>query len=464
MISIFNLDLAILSRIQFAFTIGFHIIWPTITIGLALFLLIFEVTYLRKKDPLFLSLYKFWVKVFALAFGIGVVTGIPLSYQFGTNFSSLTHIAGGVLGPLISVEVMTAFFLEAAFIGVMVFGLGKVHRYVHLLATFLVALGTHHSAFWIITANSWMHTPAGYEIIDKIFVPTSWSAIIFNPSMPYRLAHALIASYISAALLILGISGWYLLKKRNIEFGIRGLKIALVVLLVFTPLQVIIGDLSGINVLKHQPVKIAAMEGLWETKKGVPLVLFGIPDTQQEKNHYTLSIPKLTSFILTHDFNGEVKGLKHWPKEERPPVSSVFYGFRLMVGLGFLFLLVSFWGLKNCWFSREPLYFHRWYLRLTVFCIPLGIIATITGWIVAETGRQPYVIYGLLKTKDALSPVVPSLVAVSLIGFVFVYFLMFVSFVYYFIGLIKKGPEAHISPSEEQWLEVASHSSRFKPD
>lgn len=458
-----DLDLAILSRIQFAFTIGFHIIWPTLTIGLGLFLFIFEVAWIKSKKIIFLTLYKFWVKIFALAFGMGVVTGIPLSYQFGTNFSGLSYHAGPILGPLISVEVMTAFFLEAAFIGVMLFGFGKVHRYVHLLATALVMLGTHHSAFWIIAANSWMHTPAGFEIIDKVFVPTSWWKIIFNPSMPYRLSHALIASYISAALFLLGISAWYVLKKRSLDFAQSGLKIALIILSVMTPLQIIIGDLSGLNVLKHQPVKIAAMEGLWETKRGASLVLFAVPDTEKETNRYSIEIPKLSSFILTHDFNGEIKGLKYWPKEERPPMASVFYGFRIMVGLGFLFLLVSLWGIKVFWLSKSALQENVNYLKLAVFCIPLGFVATITGWIVAETGRQPYVVYGLLKTKEALSPIVPSLVAITLIGFIFVYALMFGAFLYYLIQFIKKGPEAYQDLAEKKWLELATHSSRFSP-
>lgn len=459
------LNLEILSRFQFAFTIGFHIIWPTLTIGLGLFLVILESLWLKTKNPVYQDLYKFWVKIFALAFGMGIVTGIPLSYQFGTNFSGLSESAGSVLGPLISVEVMTAFFLEAAFIGVMLFGWGRVHPLIHYLATWCVVLGTHNSAFWIIVANSWMQTPQGAQMIDGNFFVTSWKEVILNPSMPYRLIHAVLASYVTGAFLVLGISAWYLLKKQHLKIETMGFKTALIFATVLVPIQIFMGDMHGLNTLKYQPAKVAAMEGLWDTKTGVPLLLFAVPDPKAEKNHFEIAIPKLTSLILTHHLEGEVVGLKHWPKAERPPVSIVFYSFRIMVGLGFLFLLYVVIG--NYLNFRKKLD-RPWFLWACVLATPLGFVATICGWIVTEVGRQPYVIYGLLKTKDALSPVIPQAVFGSLIGFIITYTLMFCAFLYYFHLQIKKGPQVSVrgKPDEEdtEWLHVATHTTHLTQD
>lgn len=453
------LDLAILSRIQFAFTIGFHIIWPTITIGLGLFLLILETLWLKKHDSIYKELYQFWAKIFALAFGMGVVTGLPLAYQFGTNFSGLSETAGNIIGPLMSVEVMTAFFLEAAFIGVMLFGWQRVPPIIHYIATICVVVGTHNSAFWIIVTNSWMQTPSGTEFIKGVFEVTDWHKIIFNPSMPYRLTHSLLSSYISASLLVVGVSAWYLLKKRELIFARRAFSMGIAALCILVPLQIVMGDLHGLQVKRTQPVKVAAMEGLWDTSKGVPLVLFAIPDVVKEQNNYVVSIPKLTSFILTHEWDGEVLGLKNWPKEERPPVSTVFYSFRIMVGLGFWFLLIGFVGLLA---RNSPIY-----QRLCILTAPFGIVATICGWIVAEVGRQPYCVYGYLKTKDAVSLIVPEAVLGSLIGFIVTYSIMLFAFLFYCRHLIKKGPAAIIPPTnheEAEWLHLATHTTHLTQD
>lgn len=459
------LDLSLLSRLQFAFTVGFHIIWPTLTIGLGLFLLILESFWLKTKNPVYKTLYRFWVKIFALAFGMGIVTGVPLSYQFGTNFSGFSEAAGSVIGPLVSVEVMTAFFLEAAFIGVMLFGWDKVHPLVHYFATWFVVIGTHNSAFWIIVANSWMQTPQGVNFIDGNFFVTSWKEVIFNPSMPYRLIHAVLASYVTGAFLILGISAWYLLKHQYEKIEKMGLKTALFVGAILVPLQIFMGDMHGLNTLEHQPVKVAAMEGLWDTTKGAPLLLFAVPDSEAEKNDYAIAIPNLTSLILTHQWDGEVLGLKHWPKNERPPVSIVFYAFRIMVGLGFLFLFTIIVGLILN--ARNKLN-NKFYLWGCVLLTPMGFVATICGWIVTEVGRQPYVVYGFLRTKDAVSPVIPEAVFGSLIGFIVTYTLMFFAFLYYFHILIKKGPELpgreKSDETETEWLHVATHTTHLTQD
>lgn len=462
----FDLDLALLSRLQFAFTIGFHIIWPTLTIGLGLFLFILESIWLRTHNVLYKDLYQFWAKIFALAFGMGIVTGIPLSYQFGTNFSGLSEVAGSVLGPLLSVEVMTAFFLEAAFIGVMLFGWKKVPPYIHYLATFFVVVGTHNSAFWIISANSWMQTPQGVELLDNgLFAVTSWREVIFNPSMPYRLVHSLLASYLTAALVVLGICAWYLLHKKHGPIARKGFNLALIFVCVLAPLQILMGDFHGLQVRRDQPVKLAAIEGLWETTQGAPLALFAIPNLEKEENEHEIKIPQLGSLILTHEWNGEVKGLKEWPAEERPPVMIVFYTFRIMVGLGMLFLLIAAIGLYSH-LRRTTL--PKFYLWLCTLSIPLGFIATICGWITAEVGRQPYVVYGFLKTKDAVSPVVPEAVFGSLIGFVTTYTLMFFAFLFYCHHLIKKGPHITLAErmdvEETEWLHLATHTTHLTHD
>jgi cytochrome d ubiquinol oxidase subunit I len=453
----------ILSRAQFAFTIGFHIIWPTVNIGLGLFLLIMEIMWLKTNNKVYLSLYKFWVKIFALAFGMGVVTGIPMSFQFGTNFSKFSELAGSVIGPLIGVEVMTAFFLEAAFIGVMIFGWKRFSPKIHLTATLLVVLGTHHSAFWILSLNSWMHTPDGIHIVDGIIRIDDWLKVIFNPSFPYRLIHMILACYTTASLLLAGIFSYYIIKHKYLEVSKKGLSLALWVLLIIVPLQIFMGDMHGLNTIKYQPLKIAAMEGLWDTSKGAPTVLFGIPSEKLEKNLYSIEIPKLSSIILTHDPNGEVKGIKEWPKDSRPNIPLVFYTFRIMVGLGFIFLFTSIIGLilrfKNKLYSYKP------FLWLCVLLTPAGFISTISGWIVAEAGRQPWVINNILKTSKSISDVRPELVIGSFSTFLIVYPIIFIAFLVYSGFLVKKGPLSpddvlkEMDKEDSKWVPTASHTT-----
>ena len=432
------MDALLLSRIQFGFTIGFHILFPTLTIGLAWFLVFFEARWRRTQQPYWIELYRFWVKIFALTFGMGVVSGLVLSYQFGTNFSRFSEIAGPVMGPLLSVEVLTAFFVEAGFLGIMLFGWNKVGPRLHFLATLLVAIGTTNSAFWILSANSFMHTPQGAEWIDGRLVPVDWLAVVFNPSCPYRLAHRLLASAITAALVLAGGSAWCLYRKLYREAGLAGLKTALVALALATPTQIVVGDFHGLNVREHQPMKVAAMEGLWQTTQGAPLVLFALPDQDAQTNHYALEIPKLASLILTHDLDGEVKGLNEVAAEMQPPVIPVFFGFRIMVGLGFWFLLLTALGLW-CW-MRGRLEQSPRLLQAFMLSTPLGFIATLAGWIVAETGRQPWLVHGLIRTAEGISPVPAASVAVSLALFVIVYGILLIAYLYFVLALVRKGP------------------------
>lgn len=455
------LDPALLSRIQFGFTASFHMIWPALTIGLVLFLVILEALWLATGKNTYIVIYKFWVKIFALAFAMGVVTGIPLAFEFGTNFSELSRVAGPILGPLLSVEVMTAFFLEAAFIGVMLFGFGRVSKWVHFMATLLVCIGTHNSAFWILVANSWLQTPTGAEMVGDIFEVTSWRDVILNPSMIYRFPHMLFASYITGMLAVSGLAAWYLLRNRNRDFAIKTIRIAVVTLAIITPMQIFLGDSQGLNIKENQPLKVAAMEGLWETSRGAPLVLFAIPDAESETNKFSVEIPKLSSFILTHSWDGEVKGLKDWPKEDRPNVSLVFFFFRIMVGLGMLYAAVSLFGLFLVF--RKRLIHTNWFLKVLLFLSPTGILATLSGWYVTEFGRQPWIIYNFLRTRDAAS-ILPSVsIVISLTAITVIYLLMFWSFLYYSKTQILKGPEK-LHEDDNEWLHLATHTSHLTED
>ncbi|MAF96722.1 MAG: cytochrome ubiquinol oxidase subunit I [Rhodospirillaceae bacterium] len=433
-----ELDPLLLSRVQFAFVVTFHIIFPSFTIGLASYLAVLEAAWLKTGDEDFKALYHFWTKVFAVSFGMGVVSGIVMSYQFGTNWSRFSDIAGNILGPLLNYEVLTAFFLEAGFLGIMLFGWGRVSRRVHFFATLMVAFGTLLSVFWIIAANSWMHTPAGYEIRDGIFIPVDWVQVIFNPSFPYRFVHMVFAAFLTTSFVVCGVAAWDLVEGRFIRRAKIMLGMGIGTITVLAPLQIVAGDLHGINVLEHQPAKIAAMEGHWETKRGAPFVVFAIPDSEAETNHLEVAIPKLGSFILTRSFDGEVKGLKEWAKEDRPPVFIVFWAFRVMIGIGSLMVVVGVVGAYLAW--RRRLFDTRWFLQLCRLASPAGFIAIIAGWFTAEVGRQPYVVYGLVRTADAVSPVTGGSVATSLLLFFLTYVVIFTAAIYYLLGLLRKGP------------------------
>ncbi|MDX3772577.1 cytochrome ubiquinol oxidase subunit I [Chromatiaceae bacterium AAb-1] len=436
-----ELDAALLSRLQFAFTISFHILFPSITIGLATLIAIWEGLWLKTANPVYLQLAKFWIKPFAITFGMGVVSGIVLSYEFGTNFSEFSRVAGAVIGPLMAYEVLTAFFLEAGFLGIMLFGWQRVGPRLHFFATVTVAIGTWISAFWIIAANSWMHTPAGYELIDGVFHASSWFEVIFNPSMPYRLTHMLLAAFITATFVVMATSAWYLKQNREHAFARKGLSMTLWLALILTPLQAFVGDLHGLNVKEHQPVKLAAMEGIWpEKEQGAPLLLFAIPDKNAEKNHFEIAIPKLASLILTHDPDGELTGLTSVPPDQRPNVAVVFYSFRIMVGIGLLMIAVSIAG---AWLRyRKTLYRSRWFLTLCSWMAPSGIIAVLAGWYVVEVGRQPWLVQGLIRTTDVISPLPAERVLFSLTLFVITYSLLFAVYLYFMRKLIRKGPPA----------------------
>jgi cytochrome d ubiquinol oxidase subunit I len=439
-----ELDAILLSRVQFGFTIAFHILFPTLTIGLGVFLAIVEALWLRTGAAHWERLYRFWVRVFGLAFGMGVVTGVVLSYEIGTNFSRYAAITGNVLGPLFSYEVLSAFFLEAGFIGIMLFGWGRVGPRLHFLATLMVATGTLISAFWIIAANSWMQTPQGHVWRDGVFQVESWWVVIFNPSMPTRFLHMVLAALVTAMFVIAGVSALHLLTRRHLDTARPALRLAIGLAAVLVPLQIFIGDQSGLAVAKHQPVKLAAIEGLWETTRGASLLLFALPDQAAATNHYELGIPKVASLLITHDLDGEIKGLREVPPADRPHVVTVFWSFRVMVGIGFAMLAMAWFGAFLAW--RGWIDTARWYLALLLPLVPAGFVATLAGWITAEVGRQPWVVYGLMRTADAVSPVAASSVATSLLLFVLVYNLLLFAYLWYLTKLVWRGPQAPEPP------------------
>jgi cytochrome d ubiquinol oxidase subunit I len=429
-----ELDALILSRMQFAANISFHILFPTITIALCWFLLFFRVRFVQTRDPAWEEAYYFWTKVFALTFALGVVSGIVMSFQFGTNWPGFMERTGNIAGPLLGYEVLTAFFLEASFLGIMLFGRGRVSERVHLTATFLVAFGTTMSAFWILSLNSWMHTPAGYEIVNGQFLPTDWLAVIFNPSFPYRFTHKLLASALTASFLIAGLCAWQLLKGSATRGTHKALRAAIFTASIAMPLQFLAGDAHGLNTLEHQPAKVAAMEGVWETERGAPLTLFGIPNEAERTTDYALKIPKLASLILTHDLNGEIKGLNDF-EGAHPPVAPVFYAFRVMVGVGSLMLLVAAFSAWRLWPQRRAAQVslpraHLWLLAGMTFS---GWLATLSGWYVTEIGRQPFLVYGLMRTSEAATTVPPPFVALTLTAYLVVYGLLLVTYV----GVLK---------------------------
>ena len=430
-------DPALLARIQFAANITFHILFPTITIALGWILLFFKLRFQKTGDYKWMNAYFFFTKVFALCFAIGVVTGITMSFQFGTNWPGFMNTVGNIAGPLLAYEVLTAFFLEATFLGIMFFGFSRVKPWVHNLATFLVAAGTTLSAFWIIALNSWMQTPVGFEMIDGQAHPTDWMQIIFNPSMPYRFTHMLLASALTASFLIAGLSAYRWLINDRSATVLATLKTGVYLAAFLIPVQIFVGDLHGLNTLEHQPAKIAAMEALWETRKEAPLVLFALPDEAGKTNQWVFEIPKLASFILSHDWTGEIKGLNEF-EGLHPPVAQVFWSFRVMVGLGLLMLLVS-------WVSAWQLFrsdrISPFMSRILVGMTFAGSIATIAGWYVTEIGRQPWLVYGVLKTKDAISDVTAPMIMTSLAGYLGVYAFLLLAFIATIFYLAKHAHE-----------------------
>ena len=424
-------DALILARMQFAFTVAFHIVFPAFSIGLASYLAVLEGLWLKTGRDLYLNLFNYWLKIFAVAFGMGVVSGLVMSYQFGTNWSVFSDKAGPVIGPLMAYEVLSAFFLEAGFLGVMLFGLKRVGKKLHFLATLMVAIGTFASAFWILSVNSWMQTPQGYAINDVgQFVPADWFKIVFNPSFPYRLAHMLLAAYLTTGLVVGAVGAWHLLKERTNKGARKMFAMATGMILVAAPVQIFIGDMHGLNTLEHQPAKLAAMEGIWKTEKGVPAVLFGLPDEKAKENRYEIAIPKLASLYLTHSLDGEVKGLDQF-EGKHPPVAPVFWAFRIMVGVGLLMLAVSWtaaWQLtprkKGPGRSLSP-----WLARVLLAMTFAGWVALIAGWYVTEIGRQPWLVTGVLTAAEAASTVPAPRIALTLSLYLTLYAALIVAYI-----------------------------------
>ncbi|MBR2657398.1 MAG: cytochrome ubiquinol oxidase subunit I [Loktanella sp.] len=435
----FGFDAIELARIQFAFTVSFHIIFPAFSIGLASYLAVLNGLHLWTGKDIYLRLFNYWKTIFAVAFGMGVVSGIVMSYQFGTNWSVFSDKAGPVIGPLMGYEVLSAFFLEAGFLGVMLFGREKVGARAHFFATLMVAIGTLGSAFWILSVNSWMQTPQGHGINDVgQFIPLDWWAIVFNPSFPYRLVHMVLAAYLTTALVVGAVGGLHLLRDR-LDQGARVMfSMAMGMLIVVAPLQILAGDFHGLNTLEYQPAKIAAMEGHFDghPEGGAPLILFGIPNTETETVDYAIQIPNLSSLILTHDLTSPLPGLKDFPVDERPPVGIVFWSFRIMVALGFAMLGLGVWALVAR--LRGTLFDRKWLHRAAMAMGPTGFVAVLAGWITTEVGRQPWTVYGLLSTNDSVAPIEAAAVASSLIAFILVYFLLFGTGTFYILRLMNK--------------------------
>ncbi len=427
------MDPIILARMQFAANISFHILFPTITIALGWVLLFFKLRFDRTQDSAWMDAYKFWVKVFALSFALGVVSGVTMSFQFGTNWPGFMERVGNIAGPLLAYEVLTAFFLEASFLAVMLFGYGRVPNRIHTLATLLVAGGTSASAFWIIVLNSWMHTPAGFELREGVAHATDWVAIIFNPSMPYRLSHMMLASGLTVSFLLAGLSAWRWQRGDRSPGVVRALKTGVVLGAILIPIQIFAGDMHGLNTLQHQPAKVAAMEGIWETERGAGLRLFAIPDAATRSNRFEIEIPKLGSLILTHKLDGEIRGLNEFIGEH-PPVAPVFYAFRVMVGIGMLMLLVSWWGV---WTLRRR-GITPWLARVLIPMTFSGWVATLAGWYVTEIGRQPWLVTGILRTGEAAGPVAATTIAASLFMYLALYGALLVAYIYTLMHLARR--------------------------
>jgi cytochrome d ubiquinol oxidase subunit I len=428
-----------LARLQFAFTISFHIIFPSFTIGLSAYIATLEVMWVASGEDRYKRIARFWTRIFAVSFAMGVVSGIVLSYQFGPNWSRFTVATSNVIGPLIGYEVLTAFFLEATFLGILLFGGDRVPRWLHAFSAVAVAVGTAISSFWILSANSWMHTPAGYVMRDGIAYPQDWWAIIFNPSFPYRLAHMLNAAYLTSGFAVLAVGARYLIAGRFLEEARTMTRMAVGLLVVLAPLQLFLGDQHGLNTLEHQPIKVAAMEAHWE-RGPADFEIFAWPDEQAEVNRYALSIPKAGSLILTHSIDGVVPGLKDVPAADRPPVKTVFFAFRIMLAIGFFMIGAAVFGAWLWW--RGKLFETRWYLRVMAQCWWMGFVAVIAGWVTTESGRQPWIVQGIMRTADATSPVLATSIATTLALFILVYGVIFGAGAYYINRLIHRGPDA----------------------
>jgi len=438
-------DALLLARLQFAFTISFHIIFPAFTIGLSAYIATLLILWRRSGSEHHHRLARFWTKIFAVSFGMGVVSGIPMSYQFGTNWSRFSEVTGNVIGPLIGYEVLAAFFLEATFLGIMLFGWRRVPPWLHVTSAVLVALGTALSGFWILAANSWMHTPDGHVVRDGIAYPLDWLRIIFNPSFPFRFTHMMNAAYLTTSVVVLAVGARYLLAGRFEPEARTMVRMGTGMLALLAPVQLLLGDLHGLNTLEHQPAKVAAMEGHWEDSGPADLLLFAVPDERAEANRFEIAIPKLGSLILTHDWDGRFPGLKDFPPDERPPVASVFFAFRVMVGIGSFLIVLGLAGALLWW--RRRLFTVRPYLRIAAHAWPLGFVAILAGWLTTESGRQPWIAHGILKTSDAISPVSAATVAMSLTVFLVVYSVVFSVGVYYINRLINRGPHgAAVAP------------------
>ena len=433
-----GLSAELLARIQFAFTVSFHIIFPAFSIGLASYLAVLNGLWLWKRDAVYLNLFNYWKKIFAVAFGMGVVSGIVMSYQFGTNWAVFADKTGPILGPLMAYEVLSAFFLEAGFLGIMLFGRDRVGDKLHMFATAMVAFGTLMSATWILSVNSWMQTPAGFSINEVgQFVPENWFEIVFNPSFPYRLTHMVLAAYLTTAFVVAAVGALHLLRNTQDAEARRMFSMAMWMAVVVTPLQILAGDMHGLNTLEYQPAKVMAMEGHFDSHPdGAPLILFGLPNEAEKRIDYAIEIPKLSSFILKHDFNAPLDGLDTIPDDEEPPVAIVFWSFRIMIGIGFAMLGVGLWSLLRRRGGR--LYEDRWLQRVCLAMGPSGFVAVLAGWVTTEVGRQPFTVYGLLRTSQSLAPVDAPAVATSLVAFIIVYFFVFGAGTFYLLRMMNK--------------------------
>jgi cytochrome bd ubiquinol oxidase subunit I len=436
-----HLDPLFLSRLQFAWVVAWHFLLPAFTVGLASFIAVMEGLHLFTRRPVYFRISNFWIKIFAVSFGMGVVSGVTMPFQFGTNWARFSDDVADIISPLLGYEGLTAFFLEASFLGVLLFGRNLVPRWAHFFAALMVAVGTLASTFWILATNSWMQTPAGYEMVDGRFVPRDWLEIVFNPSFPYRLAHVVTAVYITTGFVVVGVASWWLLQRRFYEEARVMLSMTLWLLTVLVPLQALIGDQHGLDTLKYQPAKLAAIEGIWDGGRRLPWVVFAVPENAAAKNDYELSIPDLGSLILTHDPDGEVRGLKDFPPGDRPPVPLPFFGFRIMLlSWGIMMLTVALsWWLR----FRGELYDADWYHRLCTFAAPIGFVAVIAGWVTTEVGRQPWTVYGHLRTADSVTPSLTGAdVSLSLIAYTVVYIVMFAAGVAMMVRIFGRGPRA----------------------